>query len=162
MNSDNKEIVIGTASLGIGALLLAVLYAGGEMRDKASGKDYLIKAVFDRVDGLADGSDVQLGGIKVGVVDGQVLDKGYRAALTLKIDSNVRLPTDTSAAIHTNGLFGVKYVVIEPGGESEMMAAGDEISFTQGSVIVSELLDLIISQGKANRAKQANEAKGSK
>jgi len=142
-------------------LLLAVLYGGGEVRDKASGKDYLINASFDRIDGISIGSDVHLGGIKIGVVDGQALDKGYRAVLTLKIDSNVKLPTDTSAAIHTNGLFGSKYIVIEPGGEKENMVAGDEISFTQGSVIVSELLDLIISQGKANRAKQADEAKGS-
>ena len=70
MSSDNKEATNGAISLGLGALLLAVLYGGGEVRDKASGKDYLINASFDRIDGISIGSDVHLGGIKIGVVDG--------------------------------------------------------------------------------------------
>ncbi len=158
MKTDTREMTVGAATLAVGGLLLAVLYVGGEVRDKATGIDYLLDATFNRIDGLADGGDVRLGGIKVGVVESQRLDEHYRAVLTLKIDSDVQLPTDTSAAIHTNGLFGAKYIVLEPGGEDEILAEGDEISFTQDAVIVSELLELIISQGKANRRKLREKA----
>lgn len=159
MNSEDKDALIGASTLAVGALLMTVLYLGGEVRDKAAGTDYLVNATFNHVDGLADGGDVRLGGIKVGVVDSQRLDENYRAVLTLKIDSDVKLPLDTSAAIHTNGLFGTKYIVLEPGGNEEVMSAGDEIDFTQDAVIVSELLELIIAQGKENRRKQAKKAK---
>lgn len=158
MKTDTREMVVGAATLALGGLLLVVLYVGGEMRDKAAGVDYLLDATFNRIDGLAEGGEVRLGGIKVGVVDSQRLDKYYRAVLTLKIDSKIKLPTDTSAAIHTNGLFGAKYIVLEPGGEEEILAEGDEITFTQDAVIVSELLELIISQGKANRRKLREKA----
>ena len=42
-------------------------------------------------------------------------------------------------------------MVLEPGGDEEFMGDGDEINFTQDAVIVAELLELIIAQGKANR-----------
>ena len=73
------------------------------------------------------------------------------------MDSSVRLPADTSAAIHTDGLFGSKFVVLEPGGEETYLGDGDVITFTQDAVIVSELLDLIIAEGRARRAAPAAE-----
>jgi len=99
-----------------------------------------------------------MGGVRIGTVDGQSLNEHYQAIIELVIDKNIKLPTDTSAAIHTDGLFGAKYVVLEPGGEEEIIGDGGVITFTQDSLIVSELLELIISQGK-QQAKEAAEAK---
>ena len=62
------------------------------------------------------------------------------------------LPTDTSAAIHTDGLFGRKFVVLQPGGDETMLKDDGVITFTQDSLIVGELLDLIIAEGRAQRA----------
>jgi phospholipid/cholesterol/gamma-HCH transport system substrate-binding protein len=64
----------------------------------------------------------------------------------------VRIPTDTSVSIQTDGLFGRKFVVLEPGGDDTMLADGGVITFTQDSLIVGELLDLIIAEGRAQRA----------
>ena len=64
------------------------------------------------------------------------------------------LPLDTSAAIHTDGLFGSKFVVLEPGAEEDVLQSGDEFTYTQDAVVVSDLLDLIIAEGKAARAKR--------
>lgn len=158
MKTETREITYGAATLMAGGLLLAIMYSGEKVRDKAASNDYLINATFNHIDGLADGGDVTLGGIKIGVVGGQKLDSDYRAVLSMKINSSVKLPTDTSAAIHTNGLFGSKYVVLEPGGEEQLLLEGGEITFTQDAVIITELLDLIISQGKANRQKLIDKA----
>ena len=41
--------------------------------------------------------------------------------------------------------------------EEKIIKNGSIINFTQDAVVVSELLDLIISEGKANRAKQGKQ-----
>lgn len=148
-----------TKEMGVGALVVAVLAGmlmfsyGSRATVETAATTYLLSATFNRVDGLFEGDDVRLGGIKVGVVEKQTLTDEYRAEVSLRIDSSVMLPIDTSAGIHTDGLFGSKYVVLDPGGEETFMKSGDRFDFTQDAVVVGELLELIISQGKANREK---------
>ncbi len=153
MAHEVRQIVVGVTVIVAVALLLGFWFGGSRLKPVAG---YVLNATFNRIDGLAEGADVRLGGIKIGVVEGQRLDQDYRAVLTFRMNSDIRLPTDTSAAIHTDGLFGTKFVILEPGGEAEMLEPGDEFSFTQGSVIVNELLELIISEGKAQRQKAAD------
>jgi len=148
MKQDSREIIIGGAAVVTLTFILAFLYGGREMTVKAAGNDYLLRAAFNRVDGLLPGAEVRLGGIQIGRVDKQALDANYRAQVVFRINGDILLPTDTSAAIHTDGLFGSKYVVLEPGGDEKMFKDGDLIEFTQDALIVSELLDLIISQGR--------------
>jgi len=133
-------------------VLLAIGFSYGDKRVEGEVNGYQVLASFGKVDGLSEGADVQLGGIRVGSVAGQKLSDNFRATLTLMIDNGVKLPLDTSAAIHTDGVFGGKYVVLEPGGEEEMIAPMGEIDFTQDSVVVEDLLELIIAQGKARLA----------
>ncbi len=156
MAPEKKELTAGGLAFVALVLLLGIVYGGRDLTANVAGGDYIVVATFNRVDGLLVGAPVRLAGIQVGTVDGQVLDVHYRAVTTLKIDSDVKLPTDTSVAIHTDGLFGTKYVVLEPGGDEEFMGEGDEINFTQDAVIVAELLELIIAQGKANRERRAS------
>ncbi|MEQ8193379.1 MAG: outer membrane lipid asymmetry maintenance protein MlaD [Rhodospirillales bacterium] len=161
-NSATKEIFVGIGVLAAFVAVLLYLYGGRALTAQAASKDYRVSAAFNKVDGLIPGDAVRLGGVKIGTVEKQELRKNFRAVLTFKISGNVRLPTDTSAAIHTDGLFGSKFVVLEPGGSEKYLRDGGEISFTQDAVIVTELLDLIISQGKANLKKleqQKNEEK---
>ncbi|MDP7096946.1 MAG: MlaD family protein, partial [Rhodospirillales bacterium] len=96
--------------------------------------------------------------IRIGTVGALSLDENYRAVVSMKITSDVKLPTDTSAAIHTDGLFGSKYIVLEPGGEETFLQPGEAIVFTQDAMIVGELLELIISQGKARKKEQQRKA----
>ena len=157
MSPNAKETTVGGLAFLALALLIGFLYGGRELTAKAARSDYIVVATFNRVDGLLVGAPVRLAGIQIGTVDGEYLDVYYRAVTTLKIDSDVKLPTDTSVAIHTDGLFGTKYVVLEPGGDEEFMGDGDEINFTQDAVIVAELLELIIAQGKANRKRRTSQ-----
>ncbi len=151
----NSETIVGGGIFIAVALALLYSYSGRSLPGNAGpSSGYIVNATFNRVDGLFKGDDVRLGGIRIGSVEGQSLDKSYRAVVAMQINSGIKLPDDTSAAIHTDGLFGSKYIVLEPGGSEEMLGNGDEITFTQDSVVVSDLLELIISQGKANRKKK--------
>jgi len=133
------------------ALVLALGLSYGGSRLKPTG-GYALTATFNRVDGLSVGDDVRLSGVKVGSVEHQVLNDRYRALVTLRITADVKLPTDTAAAIHTDGLFGTKFVILDPGGEDVNIEPGGNVSFTQDAVLVDELLELIIAEGKARGA----------
>lgn len=159
MATEKKEMIVGG---GVVAVLLASLllsYGGRDLAEKSEAGSYVVNATFNRVDGLLEGDEVRVGGIRVGSVSAMVLDSYFRADLALKVDDAVRLPTDTSAAIHTSGLFGSKYVVLEPGGDETYYKDGDKITFTQDATIVTELMDLIIAEGRARTAKGSNDKK---
>lgn len=156
-NNDNRDTVVGGLVVLVLAALFAFSYGGKELTTQASVGSYPVTAVFNRVDGLLEGDEVRLGGIRIGSVGAQSLDQNYRAVVTLNIDTGVGVPVDSAAAIHTDGLFGSKFVVLEPGVEETDLAAGDDIEYTQGAVIVGELLGLIIDEGHARQAKAAKQ-----
>ena len=151
-SSEIKEILVGAAALVVLALVLIVVYGGADKEARAELASYRVFAIFNRIDGLAVGNDVLVSGIPVGRVEGMDLDSDFRARVTMLIDRGVELPIDTAAAIHTDGLFGSKFVILDPGGDEKMLEDGSAIEFTQDSVVVSDLLDLIIREGKAARS----------
>ncbi|NQV84985.1 MAG: MCE family protein [Rhodospirillales bacterium] len=149
MKAETREILIGAATFAGLSLALGLSYGNEQDWAPSQSAASFISAKFNRVDGLALGDDVRVGGIKVGVVDKMALDGEYRAIVTMKLDKDMGLSLDTSAAIHTDGLFGSKFMVLQPGAEENFLKSGGEITYTQGAVIVSDLLDLIISEGRS-------------
>ncbi len=160
MNGETKEIVFGALTLAALVLVMAFLYGGRQLAAQSAGNGYRVTATFNRVDGLLPGDAVRLGGVRVGFVESAELDSNFRAKLGLRINSGVQLPEDTSAAVHTDGLFGGKFIVLQPGSEDKMIAPGEAITFTQQALVVEELLELIIAEGKSQRAKE--KARGQK
>jgi len=158
MSRQVKEIVVGGVVLVVFVMAVVFSYTTHSVAEKATSSAYVVSATFNRVDGLAMGDDVRLGGINVGSVVGQHLDGDYRAVVAMKIRNGIKLPSDSSVSILTSGLFGTKYLELEPGFEETYLADGDRINFTQDAVIVSDLLELIISQGRARLSKQKEEA----
>lgn len=152
-NREIKEIAVGAVALLALALLLIIVYGGADKEARAGLANYRILATFNRVDGLSVGDEVLVSGIQVGRVQSMELDADFRARVTLLIERGVGLPIDSAAAIHTDGLFGSKFVVLDPGGDETMLEDGGFIEFSQDSVVVTDLLDLIISEGKAVRGK---------
>ncbi|HEY9163355.1 MAG TPA: MlaD family protein [Magnetovibrio sp.] len=150
-HNPTRDIIVGAATVLALTGLFAFSYAGKKVSAAASVGSYPVVATFNRVDGLFEGDAVRLGGIRVGTVGTQVLDQNFRAVVTLNIDNTMKIPTDSAVAIHTDGLFGSKFVVLEPGVEEDTMKPGDHVQYTQGAVVVGELLDLIIAEGRARK-----------
>jgi phospholipid/cholesterol/gamma-HCH transport system substrate-binding protein len=154
------ETIMGAVVLVVAGLFLFFAYSTSNVR--ATG-GYQLTARFNRVDGLANGSDVRLSGIKIGSVVSQRLDpKTYRAIVNIAIDNSVKLPADTTARIQIDGLLGNTYMVLEPGGSEEMLTSGGEIEYTQDAVNLVDLLGRFIfsgaSAGSAAGAGGANAA----
>jgi len=118
----------------------------------SSNNGYSLITKFDNADGINNGSDVKISGVKIGVVESQILDKeDFRAVLKLNIDNSIKLPNDSSAKIVSEGLLGSKYITISPGGSEEILKDGEEISFTQSSVNFEELLGKFIFGDKKQK-----------
>jgi len=155
MGRNLVETLMGAVVLIVAIGFLAFAYQTAGMK---SVDGYEVTAKFDRVDGLTEGSDVRMSGIKIGTVIDQQLDpQTYLAVVRLSINPNIKLPLDSSAEISSDGLLGDKYLSVTPGAEEEMLKSGGTIEHTQGSVdIVSLVGRLIFSQtekGKGDEKK---------
>lgn len=145
MNRNFLETVLGAVVLLVAA---GFLYYAYQNNAGSEGGNYGLLAQFERIDGLDNGADVRIGGIKVGSVTGQTLDaETYRAQVQFTVQDGVELPLDTSAAIMSDGLLGGKYLSLEPGGDIEMLESGDEVSLTQSSVRLEDLIGQLIYSG---------------
>jgi phospholipid/cholesterol/gamma-HCH transport system substrate-binding protein len=57
-----------------------------------------------------------------------------------RVDKQYQFPKDTSAKILTAGLLGEQYIGLEPGGDTEMLKAGDTIAMTQSAIVLENLI----------------------
>lgn len=143
--------------VGAGVVAAAVgflVFAFTSVREASASSGYPVVAKFERIDGVAVGSDVRLSGVKVGAVSNIALDPDtYQAKVGLTIASNVKLPSDSVAKISTDGLLGGAYVSLEPGSETEMLKSGGEFEYTRGSVdLLTVLMQVVGSSGKSESA----------
>ena len=136
------ELLTGAVILVLAAGFLgyAVAHSG-----RASLSGYALTARFDRIDGLAVGSDVRMAGVKVGTVsDARIDPRSYLAVVTLTLQDSIKLPKDSSAEVTSDGLLGGKFLSLTPGGDSNMLPPGGTITITQSSVSLEQLLGRFI------------------
>lgn len=138
MSGNLVESIIGALVLLVAGWFLVFTY---ERTETVSADGYQLSALFARVDGLTVGSDVRLSGIKVGTVIEQKLDpETYQAIVKFTVTSAIKLPSDSAAAITSEGLLGGSYLSLMPGIEEDFLENGGVITETQSAV---DLLGLI-------------------
>jgi phospholipid/cholesterol/gamma-HCH transport system substrate-binding protein len=132
------ETIVGALVLVVAGVFVFYAFAKS---DRSAPNGYEITARFGRVDGLKRGADVTLSGVKVGTVTAIDLDrKNYQAVVHMMVASNVDLPADTNAKIVSESLLGGMVVVLEPGGDKQMLKGGSEIDKTQDAISLTELI----------------------
>jgi len=137
------EVLTGAMVLVAAGVFLFYAIMHGGRAPQTSG--IALTAQFDRVDGLNQGADVKIGGVKIGsVTDLRIDPRTFQAVVTIRIRPDLSLPTDSSAEISSEGLLGGKYVSIVPGGADRLLADGGRITETQGSVSLESLLGRFI------------------
>ena len=140
MQNGFVETLLGAAVVAVAAFFF---YYGWSSTGAGTVSGYELLARFDKVDGVAVGTDVRMAGIKIGSVTSQELDqKTYRALLKMNIKQGIALPDDSSVKVASEGLLGGTYLSVSPGGSDDMLKAGGEFATTQGSV---DLLGLAIN-----------------
>lgn len=132
------ETVVGIFVLIVAASFFNFVYSKSSWK---SVDGYVLKAKFDKADGLSEGTDVKISGVRVGKIDSIEVDpKTFFAVVTFHISHDIKLPTDSSANVASDGLFGGRYLSITPGGEEETLKNGEEIEHTTGPINLESLI----------------------
>jgi phospholipid/cholesterol/gamma-HCH transport system substrate-binding protein len=127
----------------VGLFAIAVLLVGWGVARMLKGAEifsnsYTYYAYYSQVGGIQPASHVMISGVKVGsVVDVKLNeDPSKGVELTLSIDKQYRIPTDSKAEIFSDGLMGGKAVKILYGSSSEFTP-------NKGTIQSKESVDLM-------------------
>src|SRR5271168_2860888 len=153
MSGNVIETVMGAVVLVVAALFLFFAYTTSQVR---AVDGYTVTAQFSRVDGIRDGSDVRIAGVKVGSITAENLDpKTYLATLKMSINPEYKLPEDTVAEVISSSLLGDKYLALVPGGSDKNIPPGGQIKYTQATASLEDLIgQMIFSQAGAGAQKK--------
>lgn len=147
--TEQREIMAGV--LLIAGLILLLFVVHTRQMTTAGESQFQLYATFNKADGITKGSAVRLAGIPVGKVTQTQLDPYYRVKMTLSLNKDFNLSTDTGAVIETDGLMGSKYIELTPGGDDELLENKDSIVYTQDALLLDELLNRFLEMMRAKK-----------
>ena len=69
-------------------------------------------------------------------------NKNFTVNLSMKINNNINLPSDSVVSIVSNGIFGSKYISINPGFDENMISKDDtgSLFMTRSSINIEDLI----------------------
>jgi len=144
MTENKVEIFVGAVVLAI-----AVGFSSYAMSVTGIGKGsegYALTASFRSIEGVTVGTDVRLGGVKIGSVSSVSLNpETFRADAAISIQETIKLPEDSAITIASEGLLGGNFVEVLPGGSPFNLEPGAEIEDTQGSISLITLLSKFVT-----------------
>lgn len=147
MEKAKLEFIVGIFVL-IGIVCLGYLSIKLGKLELIGGNVYEVVAQFNTASGLKPGSTIEIAGVEVGRVRGITL-KDDRAAVTLAVNNQIKLYTDTIASIKTRGIIGEKFLALSPGGGGDPLKPGDTIRDTESGLDLEELVSQYV-HGKVN------------
>ena len=141
MNDNLTKFSVGVFLLfGVISILFLSLKASNLVGSSYT-DGYRLVAFFDNVGGLKPRAAVRSSGVLVGRVEKiEFDDEMYQAKVVLRVDKDMKFPTDSSVKVLTAGLLGENYLGIMPGAETEYFADSDEIELTQSAVILENII----------------------
>ncbi len=145
----SREAWIGVLVLVLGISVGGYFYGPGSAGVEKQGAGYTIVAHFNRSDGLATGGEVRLAGVSVGRVINQRLGSNYQVWTTLHIAYGIKIPDDSAAVIHSDGLLGPKFIELIPGGSDRVLISGEVLHYTQDSILIDDLLERILIRARS-------------
>ncbi len=132
------EVLVGLlliVSVAVGVAGTVWLARGG----LSSGYD--MYARFPWGAGLKNGQPVLLAGVNIGFVKGVKLDPNGTLVVTLAINNEYQVPSQTTAAVEPNGIFGDQLIALTPTRSvTTFMAKGDTIPVGKGTPTTGDLL----------------------
>ncbi|HQT74639.1 MAG: outer membrane lipid asymmetry maintenance protein MlaD [Acidiphilium sp. 37-67-22] len=157
MNKRISEILAGLVVIVAASVFLA--YAASRTRS-VGGAGYDLTARFGSIGPLAVGAPVKIAGVTIGEVTRTALDpQTYAAIVRFRIQPDIKIPKDSSAAIESASLLGGDYLSISPGGSETMLVSGQAITATQSAINIESLLGKFVFSA-ANFASSASKAQG--
>jgi phospholipid/cholesterol/gamma-HCH transport system substrate-binding protein len=164
-----QQVKLGAFVLaGTVLFLVSVFFIGSE--NNFFSKTYEVDVIFKNVEGLKEGDNVWLSGVKVGTVTNvQIVEQG-KVVVTLSLKNNQHqfITKDATAAVGSDGLVGNKIVVIRPGKSPYPIAENDTIN-SLSPTDTQELINIAKDVGDNTRsltsdlkliAKRVNDGQG--
>lgn len=159
MGRNAIETVLGAVVIIVAGFFLVFAYSSADLR-KVEG--YSVSANFPMVDGLKEGGDVKINGVKVGSIAEMKLmtEPGptqYLVRMKMTLLPSVELPTDTIAMVASESLLGGKYLSLEIGVEEDMIPTdgSGKLTRTQAPMRLDDLIGQLIYSKKAEAAPAA-------
>ena len=149
-----RTLNLGTGAfvvLGFAALLFLTTQTTSRGLSLTRLPHYDVTAKFDNVGDLRVGAPVSMAGVEIGRVVRIDFDtREYKAVVLMRINAKYnQIPTDSDAAIYTQGLLGGKFIGLTAGGADTYLKDKSQIDFTQSAFVLENL----IGQFLANFAK---------
>ncbi len=137
---------VATLTSGAVIAVTAGFYSYGMTRLRSRSADqYLLHAVFLSSNGLHEGADVELAGVKVGRVSLISLDPVlYVAHVDFQVDTAYRLPSDTTIGIGSSGFTTENALLVDPGSSKTMLASGNNIRSTRETLSLEQTISQYI------------------
>ncbi|MGV3278332.1 MlaD family protein [Rickettsiales bacterium LUAb2] len=140
------EIICGMIILLI--IVIFVVYAA-KIVFKYHNNTYVVKAEFNEIGGLTEGSSVIIKGVKIGEVYKIVINKENNIIVYLKVNSEINLPIDSKIIIKDLDLFSGRRVEIIPGNSNKIAKNGTFMTNTVDYLYLEDKINKIIfSTGK--------------
>jgi phospholipid/cholesterol/gamma-HCH transport system substrate-binding protein len=113
----------------------------------ASPPHYDVTAKFDNIGDLKVGAPVSMSGVEIGRVTKIAFDsKEYKAVVSMRLNARYnQIPTDSDAAIYTQGLLGGKFIGLTAGGAETYLKDKDQIDFTQYAFVLENLIGQVLA-----------------
>ncbi len=144
MSESTSEVIVGGVVLA--AAVGFLVYAGQITGFSGTGGAYPYFASFRSIQGVSVGTDVRLGGVKVGTVtDLKLNPETFRAEARFTVKDDILLPDDSAVVVSSEGLLGGNFMEILPGGSLFNLEPGSEIEDTQSAVGLVDLLLKFVS-----------------
>lgn len=143
MKQNIIETIVGFLVLAITTWFFVFAYNSSNRSKPHDG--YILVANFDNAEGIAQGSDVMLAGVKVGYVESLTIDTiSFLAEVKFRIDKYITLPKDSRASIISSGLLGNKFIAITPGSSDDNLKENDNVKYTQSAINLESLIGKFI------------------
>jgi phospholipid/cholesterol/gamma-HCH transport system substrate-binding protein len=140
MTHHATEVITGAVVVAAAAGFLVYASQFADARGAGAGF-YEMSASFRSIEGVSVGTDVRLGGVKVGTVTELALNPGtFRADAVFTVQESLALPDDTAVIVSSEGLLGGSFLELLPGGSPFNLEPGSVIEDTQSSVSLITLL----------------------
>jgi phospholipid/cholesterol/gamma-HCH transport system substrate-binding protein len=122
-------------------MYLAFTIGNISLRDPLARNYYTLNATFDDVTGLLVNDNVKVAGVVVGKVKSIKVDEG-RANVSFTVKKDLKLGSETTAAVRWRNLIGQRYVYLYPDGKNvTALQNGDTIKSTTSVVDLGELFN---------------------
>jgi phospholipid/cholesterol/gamma-HCH transport system substrate-binding protein len=137
----SRSVIVGIfIFLGI-AIFVAGVFTIGTQR-KTFAKSIPVKVIFDDVNGLQEGNNVWLSGVKIGTVKKISFHGDTRVEIVMSIDREAQshITKDAMAKISSDGFIGNRIVVIYGGTATAGKINGNDYLVSQKTVSTDDLL----------------------